>query len=97
MDSPFSQWNWLESFSENAAAPNDPDPESGLPGLVLLSDRTAQVVNAYGVKPLEIGGATYASRATFVIDKEGILRYVNYDYQIRADYGPLMDALNALE
>lgn len=96
MDSPFSQWNWLESFSADAATPNEPAAEGELPGLVLLSDRTAQVVNTYGVKPLEIGGATYASRATFVIDREGVLRYVNYDYQIREDYGPLMDALGAL-
>ena len=97
MDSPFSQWNWLESFSKDAATPNEPAAEGELPGLVLLSDRTAEVVKAYGVKPLEIGGATYASRATFVIDRDGVLRYVNYDYQIREDYGPLMEALGALE
>ena len=97
MDSPFSQWNWLESFSRESDTPNEPPAEGELPGLVLLSDRTAQVVEAYGVKPIEIGGATYASRATFVIDRQGILRYVNYDYQIREDYGPLMEALNSLE
>ncbi len=95
MDSPFSQWNWLESFSGDAppAAP----AAGELPGLVLLSDRTAQVVDAYGVEPIEINGARYASRATFVIDREGILRYVNYDYQIREDYEPLMEALRAIE
>ena len=68
-----------------------------LPGLVLLSDRQAEVVGAYGVKPLEINGATYASRATFVIDREGVLRYANYDYQIRDDYEPLMEVLAGLE
>ena len=93
MDSPFSQWNWLESFPAQMA----PAAEGELPGLVLLSDRLAQVVDAYGVEPIEINGARYASRATFVIDREGVLRHVNYDYQIREDYGPLMDALNALE
>lgn len=64
---------------------------------MLLSDRTSEVVKAYGVEPIEINGATYASRATFVVDREGILRYVNYDYQIVDDYGPLMEALEALE
>lgn len=97
MDSPFSQWNWLASFAEGSPTEPEPVREGELPGLVLLSDRTAQVVDAYGVEPIEINGARYASRATFVIDREGILRYVNYDYQIREDYGPLMDALNALE
>ncbi len=75
----------------DAAAPGE------LPGLVLLSDRQAEVVGAYGVKPLEINGATYASRATFVIDREGVLRYANYDYQIREDYEPLMEVLAGLE
>lgn len=65
--------------------------------LILLSDRNAEVVNAYGVKPLEINGATYASRATFVIDKEGILRYVNYEYKIREDYEPLLKVLSELK
>lgn len=69
----------------------------GMKGLVLLSDRNAEVINAYGVKPLEIGGHTYASRSTFVIDKKGILRYVNYDYKVREDYEPLIEALSGLE
>ncbi len=98
MDSPFSQWNWLESFSKDGGGADEPAAEGDeLPGLVLLSDRLAQVVDAYGVEPIEINGARYASRATFVIDRQGILRYVNYDYQIREDYGPLMEALDALE
>lgn len=68
-----------------------------IPALVLLSDRNADVIDAYGVKPLEINGAKYASRATFVIDKKGILRYVNYNYKVREDYEPLLEALQSLE
>lgn len=68
-----------------------------MPGLVLLSDRNADVIEAYGVEPLEIGGFTYASRATFVIDKKGILRYVNYDYKVREDYEPLLEVLSQLD
>ena len=75
----------------------EPAAPDELPGLVLLSDRQSEVVGAYGVKPLEINGATYASRATFVIDREGVLRYANYDYQIRDDYEPLMEVLSGLE
>jgi peroxiredoxin len=65
-------------------------------GLVLMSDRNVEVVGAYGVKPIEINGSTYASRATFVIDKQGVLRYVNYNYKIYEDFEPLMKALGEL-
>ena len=97
MDTPFSQWNWLQSVGKESGMQVAPAAAGELPGLVLLSDRQAEVVDAYGVKPLEINGATYASRATFVIDREGILQYVNYDYQIREDYEPLMEVLAGLE
>jgi peroxiredoxin len=66
------------------------------PALILLSDRTAEVVKTYGVKQLEFSGAVYASRATFVIDKKGILRYVNYQYKVREDYEPLLKVLSKL-
>ena len=64
-----------------------------------MSDRNTEVIDAYGVTPLEINGSKYASRATFVIDKQGILRYVNYNYnyKVREDYEPLLEALNRLE
>lgn len=97
MDTPFSQWNWLQNVGKDSGMMVAPAAEGDLPGLVLLSDRQTEVVDAYGVKPLEINGATYASRATFVIDREGILQYVNYDYQIREDYEPLMEVLAGLE
>ena len=64
-----------------------------IPALIMLSDRTAEAVKTYGVKQLEFNGAVYASRATFVIDKEGILRYVNYQYKVQEDYKPLMKVL----
>jgi peroxiredoxin len=69
----------------------------GHPPLVLVSDRNAELVKTYGIKPLEINGATYASRSTFVIDKEGVLRYVNYQYKVREDYEPLLEVLAELK
>ena len=68
-----------------------------MPALILLSDRTAKAVEAYGVNQLEFNGAVYASRATFVIDKEGFLRYVNYQYKVREDYEPLLKVLTELD
>ncbi len=97
MDTPWSQWNWLQSVGKESGMVMEPATAGGLPGLVLLSDRQSEVVDAYGVEPIEINGARYASRATFVIDREGVLRYVNYDYQIREDYEPLLGVLAGLE
>ncbi len=97
MDTPYSQWNWLGSVGDESGMMVEPAADGDLPGLVLLSDRHAEVIDAYGVEPLEINGARYASRATFVIDREGVLQYVNYDYQIRDDYEPLLEVLAGLE
>ena len=44
-----------------------------------------------------MGGGVYAKRATFVIDKKGILRYVNYEYRVKEDYEPLMEVLAELD
>jgi peroxiredoxin len=71
--------------------------EGEMPGLILLSDRNADLVKTYGIKPYDIDGSLYSSRATFVIDKQGILRYVNYDYKVKEDYEPLMKVLSGLE
>lgn len=64
---------------------------------MLLSDRNAHVVKAYGIPLLDYGGIQYSSRATFVIDKSGILRYVNYNYKVKEDYDPLMKVLAGLK
>lgn len=71
--------------------------EAGHPPLVLVSDRNAELVETYGINPLEMNGATYARRSTFVIDKEGVLRYVNYEYKVREDYEPLLKVLAELK
>ena len=68
-----------------------------LPGLILLSDRNADLVKAYGVDTYDIEGGVYAKRATFVIDKKGVLRYVNYEYKVKEDYEPLMKVLAELD
>ncbi len=65
--------------------------------MILLSDRNADLVRAYGVDTHDIEGGVYAKRATFVIDKKGILRYVNYEYRVKEDYEPLMKVLAELD
>lgn len=97
MDTPFSQWNWLQSLGEKTSGQLVEAEEDELPALIMISDRTGEAVKAYGVKQLDIYGATYSSRATFVIDKKGILRYANYNYKVREDYEPLLKLLSELD
>lgn len=85
IDTPFSQWNWLDTLGERSEA------------LALLSDRKLEAAKAFGVEPIEFGGGTYASRATFVIDKQGVLRYVNHAYDIKQDHAPLLELLSTLK
>jgi peroxiredoxin len=96
VDTPFSQWNWLTSLGETTEGQKVAAEPGETPPLVLLSDRNGEIAKTYGVEPIEFGGAVYSSRATFVIDKKGILRYVNYQYRIREDYGPLLEVLSEL-
>lgn len=97
IDTPFSQWNWLMSLGETTGGQMVEAEEGEMPALIMLSDRNAQVVKTYGVKQLEFNGAAYSSRATFVIDKEGVLRYVNYQYKVREDYEDLLRVLAELK
>jgi peroxiredoxin len=97
VDTPYSQWNWLESLGKESGGKMVAKAPGEIPGLVLLSDRNGELMKAYGVDPLVLDGFSYASRSTFVIDKKGILRYVNYDYNVRDDYAPLLEALKGLE
>lgn len=100
-DSPFSQAKWLESVGFTTKDTRVTSSGDSLPGLILLSDRNADLVKAYGVDTYDgverMGGGVYAKRATFVIDKKGILRYVNYEYRVKEDYEPLMKVLAELD
>jgi peroxiredoxin len=96
-DSPFSQAKWLESVGFKTKETRVEAAGGGLPGLILLSDRNAELVKAYGIETYDIEGGVYSSRATFVIDKQGVLRYVNYEYKVKEDYQPLMKVLAELD
>ena len=58
------------------------------------SDRAEQAaVEAYRV-PVNLG--QFAQRSLFIIDPDGILRYVNYTYRIQADYPEVFRILEAI-
>ncbi len=56
-----------------------------------MEDRSA--VTAFKV-PVSRG--QYAQRSLFVIDPQGILRYVNYRYRIGADYPDVLKTLEEI-
>ena len=70
----------LMAFSESVGA-----------GYPMGSDRGEQrAVTAYRV-PVSRG--EYAQRSLFIVDKTGILRYVNYQYGITDDYPEMLRIL----
>ena len=73
----------LRAFSESVGA----DYPMG-------SDRDQRAaVTAYRV-PVSRG--EYAQRSLFIVDKEGILRYVNYRYQITENYPDVLKVLEEI-
>jgi len=47
------------------------------------SDRESRVATTAYRVPVRLG---MAARTLFIIDRDGVLRYVNYQYRIREDY-----------
>jgi len=69
--------------------------EYKLTGITFLSDFNKEVINAYGVVHPEfiVGYKNVAKRSTFVIDKEGIIRFIEI-LPTPGDF-PNMDAIQA--
>lgn len=63
----------------------------------LLGDPDHKVVDAYGILLAERNGTKYAQRSVVLVDKQGVVRYVNMDYKIGQDEKPLFDAVEALK
>jgi peroxiredoxin Q/BCP len=54
------------------------------------------IVEDYGVPLMERGENHYAQRSVFLVDKAGIVRYIDLDYNIADDKEPLYAAIQAL-
>jgi len=73
----------LRAFGESVGA-----------GYPMGSDREKrEAVTAYRV-PVSRG--EYAQRSLFIVDRKGILRYVNYSYQITDDYPDVLAILEEI-
>lgn len=64
---------------------------------VVLGDEKHEVVDAYGIPMKDYGGNQYAQRSIVLIDKEGIVRYIDMEYDIENDEAPLLEAIAKLE
>lgn len=65
-------------------------------GLDMLADSTGIISNDFNSILREADGIVYSDRTVFVIDKEGIVQYVNQDYDIAADLTNLENAILGL-
>jgi len=63
----------------------------------VLGDSDASVVKDYGIPTKEYAGMPIAQRSIVVVDKEGIVRYIDMKYNIAKDNEPLYDAVAKLE
>ncbi len=65
-------------------------------GLELLADSTGVISNDFNSLLREDDGIIYSDRTVFIIDKEGIVQYINEDYDVVADLTNLENAILAL-
>lgn len=63
----------------------------------VLGDTEGEVVKSYGIPVKEYSGTPIAQRSIMVVDKKGIIRYVNMKYNIGKDQEPLLEALSKIQ
>ena len=65
-------------------------------GLEMLADSTGIISNEFNSILRESDGIVYSDRTVFIIDKVGIVQYVNKDYDVGADLTNLENAILSL-
>ncbi len=63
----------------------------------VIGDEDGRIVGAYGAPVRERQGESFASRSVFLIDKEGVIRYIDMEYDIQGGIEPLYQALNDIK
>lgn len=66
-------------------------------GLEMLADSTGIISTDFNSLLRESDGIVYSDRTVFIIDKKGIVQYVNKDYDVTADLTNLENAILSLE
>jgi peroxiredoxin Q/BCP len=59
----------------------------------VVGDPKHEIINKYGVEILKRGDFEYAKRQTFLIDKEGKIAYIDWNYDFAKGKEPLLDAI----
>ncbi len=65
-------------------------------GIELVADSLGVISNAFDSILTEANGTIYSDRTVFLIDKTGIVRYINKDYDVGADLDILEDEIKKL-
>lgn len=66
-------------------------------GLEMLADSTGIISTDFNSILRESDGIVYSDRTVFIIDKKGIVQYVNKDYDVTADLTNLENAILSLD
>ncbi|GMV99402.1 MAG: peroxiredoxin [Candidatus Hydrogenedentota bacterium] len=62
----------------------------------VLGDTSGAIVKSYGVPVKQYGDNAIAQRSIFVVDKAGLVQYIDMEYNIAEDEKPLLDAIGTL-
>lgn len=60
----------------------------------VVGDEEGAVVDAYGVPRGGEEGNEFASRSVFLVDKQGVIRYIDLEYGVEEGLAPLYEAMN---
>ncbi len=63
----------------------------------VLGDPNKDIIKKYGVEILSRNDFEYAKRTTFLIDEEGTIQYIDWDYHYNKGKEPLFAAIKELE
>lgn len=59
----------------------------------VLGDTDGSVVEAYKIPKMQRGDNAYAQRSVMIVDKEGVIQYIDLEYNIGDDVEPLYAAI----
>jgi peroxiredoxin len=62
----------------------------------VVGDNERKLVKAFKVPVRDSQGNTYAKRSVFLVDKQGVIRHMDLNYDIEKDKQSLYDRISAL-
>jgi peroxiredoxin Q/BCP len=62
----------------------------------VVGDEERKLVDAFKIPVRDAGGNAYAKRSVFLVDKQGVIRHIDLDYNIEQDKQQIYDRIAAL-